>query len=355
MEHRSSRAQREGLPRIDGFEQLELIGQGSYASVYRARERQTGRAVALKVLESAIEVGREAQETEIQALARLGSHPHIVNLYWIARDLKRRPVLVLELCQGSYEDRLRVEGRLPVLEVLRVGIKIADGLAAAHALGLIHADVTPGNILLSSYQEPKLSDFGVALLGRDPDRAPQVAHAFTTLHAAPEQIEGRPTTPATDIYGLASSLFELIEGAPPFPLRPGESRAGVARRILTEEAPPLGRLGVPESLRALIASALAKEASKRPQDASGFGRALAAIAGGDPIWQETVPEAREDARTEEPLCAREEVVAPPVDPSPEALDALRRTSISGRRPLPTPDPPSPSRSWWRRLGRRDGA
>jgi serine/threonine protein kinase len=354
MEHRSSRAQREGLPRIEGFDALELIGQGAYASVYRAIERQTGRAVALKVLETAIEVGREAQETEMRALARLGSHPHIVNLYWIAHDRERRPVLVLELCQGSYEDRLRAEGRLGVLEVLRVGIKIADALAAAHELGLIHADVKPGNLLISTYQEPKLSDFGVALLGLDPERAPQVAHAFTTLHAAPEQIEGRPTTPATDVYGLASSLYELIEGVPPFPLRAGESRAAVARRIVAEEAPPLGRPGVPDSLRELLRACLSKRADARPGSARELARALASIAGGDPMWQE--PVAEEPSRVlAADRAVREEAISPELAPAAEELEALRRTSVSGRRPPPAVAPPKPPRRRWRPFGRRGGA
>jgi serine/threonine protein kinase len=354
MEHRSSRTQREGLPRVEGFESLELIGQGAYASVYRAVERQTGRAVALKVLENTMEVGREAQETEIHALARLGSHPHIVNLYWIARDHERRPVLVLELCQGSYEDRLRVEGHLGVLEVLRVGIKIAEALAAAHELGLIHADVKPGNLLISTYQEPKLSDFGVALLGLDPERAPQVAHAFTTLHAAPEQIEGRPITRATDIYGLASSLYELIEGAPPFPLRAGESRAAVARRIMTEEAPPVGRPGVPESLRELLRACLAKSAGERPGSAEELGHALAAIAGGDPMWQEHMRHEPTRTPADEPPVGAEGTVAPPFGPAAEDLDALRRTSVSGRR-LPPASAPPPAPPRWRPFRRRDGA
>jgi serine/threonine protein kinase len=260
---------------IDGFSGLVEIGRGAFASVYQAVEAGTDRPVALKVIDIDGTHPRliETFHAEVRTLATVSSHPNIVTLYRGVATPDGRPVLVLELCRGSYAQRVRDQGPLPAAEVLSVGIKIAGALETAHRAGFLHRDIKPQNVLVTQFGEPALADFGLATLQASASSSDN-ALRFTTLHAPPEVLEGTGLSPATDVYGLASTLYQLLTGSPPLIAFAGESSAAVILRILHEPVAPVTRIDVPLAFSDLILSALAKEPSRRPATAAAMGDAL---------------------------------------------------------------------------------
>lgn len=258
-----------------GYSDVTEIGGGAFATVYRAVEMETSRPVALKALKVSAElpVWAEAFEQEVKALGALSAHPNIVTLYRTLRTSDGRPALVLELCEGSAADRLRSDGRLPISEAIATAVKIAGALETAHHSGLLHRDVKPQNILITSYGEPALADFGVAALHAAAQGAEGLS-AVTTLHAPPEVLEGRQLSAATDVYGLASTLYQLITGRAPFAAYEGETPASLILRILRDPVAPLSTEGVPLSLSDLLGAALAKDAGARPPTPAAFAESL---------------------------------------------------------------------------------
>jgi serine/threonine-protein kinase PknK len=214
---RTSRSQEPSHELFDGFTDVVEIGVGSLATVYRAREIDTNRYVALKLLNvrDASPRAVESFERESVALGALGSHPNIVTLYRTFRIPDGRPVLVLELCTGAVAERLHNGVDSPVSSAVSIGIKVAGALETAHRAGILHRDVKPQNILVTEFGEPALADFGVAML-QSSTQTTVGLFDFTTLHAAPELLEGGGTSAATDVYELASSLYQLISGQSAF-------------------------------------------------------------------------------------------------------------------------------------------
>ncbi|HMC39070.1 MAG TPA: serine/threonine-protein kinase, partial [Acidimicrobiales bacterium] len=183
---------------LPGYADLHEIGGGAFATVFRATELQTRRPVALKILKVDT-VHAQLIETfhrEIHALAAVSDHPYIVTLYRPATTVDGRPALVLELCRESLGDQLRRGGPVDPVEVTRTGIKIAGALETAHRNGFLHRDMKPQNILVTQFGEPALADFGVAALQASAQATAGV-FGFTTLHAAPEMLEGLHLSPAT--------------------------------------------------------------------------------------------------------------------------------------------------------------
>ena len=260
---------------LPGYRDLEEIGGGAFATVFRATETETGRPVALKILklDTVHEHLLETFQREIQALAAVSGHPNIVTLYRPFSTADGRPVLVLELCRESLAQRLRDTGPLPAPEVTRVGVKIAGALETAHRNGFLHRDMKPQNLLVTFFGEPALADFGVAALQASAQSTAGV-FGFTTLHAAPEMLEGHHLSPATDVYGLASTMYQLLSGQAPFTSFENEAPASVILRILRDPVPPLPGESVPLHLADLLEAALSKEPERRPRTAADFGRAL---------------------------------------------------------------------------------
>ena len=251
-----------------GFAEVEEIGSGAFAAVYRARELDTNRLVALKVLRLA-DTRAPALETfrqETLAHGSVSSHPHILTLYRSFALPDGRPVLVLELCDASLAQRVRSEGPLSPEAAVAVGIKIGGALETAHRAGLLHRDVKPQNVLVTTYGEPVLADFGIAQL-QAASQGTEGVFGFTTLHAPPEVLEGRPVGPATDVYELASTLYQLITGRAAFAAYDGEAPASVILRILRDPVAPLVRADVPLSLSDALVRALAKDPADRPTSA----------------------------------------------------------------------------------------
>ena len=322
-----------------GFADVVEIGRGSLATVYRAREVGTERSVALKLLNvrDASPRALESFERESVALGALSSHPNIVTLYRSFRAADERPVLVLELCTGSIADRLRAGQGLPVAEVVALGVKIAGALETAHRAQILHRDVKPQNLLITEFGEPALADFGVAML-QSSTQTTAGLFDFTTLHAAPELLEGGETSAATDVYELASSLYQLIAGRAAFRAYDGESPASVILRILRDPVQPLVHAEVPPQLSDLLVRAMAKDKESRPRTAAEFAEQLTAVElaqgwGRTPfLVRETEADAPEPARLRRPTPP---VPAPP--PVPEPLPPVPEPPP----PFPSPEPPLP--------------
>jgi serine/threonine protein kinase len=296
--HTSTRPVIDGLsdPALAEFADIVAIRPGRLATVYRARDLATGRPVALKVLDvhDAPPPAVEAFERESTVLSTLGAHPNIVSLYRRITLDDGRPVLVLELCDGSLADRLRREPRVSTREAVAIGIKIAGALETAHRGGVLHRDVRPENILLTAFGDPALSDFGVAILHSVARPIPALFE-FATPHTAPELIEGGLVTAATDVYGLASTLYELVAGAPAFPEYQDESRAALCLRILRDTPPPIISPTVPLDLSDVLLWALAKNVDSRPPSPAWLAAELTRVATHQ-RWARTRLIVRESAR-----------------------------------------------------------
>ena len=294
-----------------GFTDVVEIGVGSLATVYQARETGTDRLVALKLLNlrDASPRALESFERESLALGAVGSHPNIVTMYRSFLAADQRPVLVLELCRGSIGDRMRGAAGLPVADVVALGIKIAGALETAHRAQILHRDVKPQNILVTEFGEPALADFGVAML-QSSSQTTAGLFDFTTLHAAPELLEGGHTSAATDVYELASTLYQLIAGRAAFRSYDGESPASVILRILRDPVQPLVNTQAPASLSDLLLHAMSKDQGNRPPTAGEFAAGLAAVEL-EQHWPRTqFPVRNADGTTDLPAITR--VPDPPV-------------------------------------------
>lgn len=198
-----------------------VVGRGGMGLVYAARDLVLGRDVAIKMMPpsavSEVEVARF--QAEIRALSRM-SHPHVVTLFDAgverpddAPDTEGRPFIVMELVSGpTLTDRI-ADGPMDPDEVARIGSALARGLEHAHAAGLVHRDVKPGNILFTLDGEPKLVDFGVARALGDTHRVTSTGHTVgTAAYLAPEQLSGAAIGGAADVYSLGLVLLEALTG-----------------------------------------------------------------------------------------------------------------------------------------------
>ncbi len=260
-----------------------IIGIGGMGVVYRGRDERLGRRVAVKVIKH--QENRQVRarfDRETKALAKL-SHDHIVPLYSAGWSNEGRPYLVMPLIEGvSLKDRI-VEGTLGVREVAELIRQIATGLSAAHAMGLIHRDVKPANILLDKVDDrAKLTDFGLARSMEDGTLTQADVLCGTPEYMSPEQadhpdrLDGR-----SDIYSLGVTLYECLTGAPPYHGRPLEvldqHRAG-------HVPPPTKRNRlIPRDLETICLKAIANEPERRYATAQTMADDLSRFLEGRPI------------------------------------------------------------------------
>jgi serine/threonine protein kinase len=259
-------------PRFSGMQLMDRIGS---TSIYAAREVGTGRGVVVKVIdEGAPAVTHEALEREAAYLALLGTHPHIVTLYHCTQLADGRPALVLEACPGSAADAIR-EQRLTVPGAVAMAIKIAGALETLHRAALVHCAVRPQNILLTEFDEPVLADFS-ATVPSEGSGSFVTAHE-TTAHTAPELLLGESPTARTDVYGLCSTLYEMIAGRPAFRSYDRESPAAVSLRILAGGVRPVLGPDVPLELSDLVVWGMHSDPAERPPTAAWVGEELSRL------------------------------------------------------------------------------
>src|SRR5262245_28928911 len=248
------------------------------SSVFRARDRQLERRVAIKILPQHYAEDPEYLERfrrEARAVAKL-SHPNIVTVIDRGDD-DGRQYIVFEHVEGeNLKELVLRSGRLPVQHALELALAVANGLAFAHDHGLVHRDVKPQNVLLSGEGEVKVTDFGIA-------RSLHVDHGVTQTgtvlgtgeYLAPEQASGKPVSSATDVYSLGVVLWELLAGDVPFV---GDNFVAVALRHVNEPPPHLRerRPDVSPRLDAAVERALAKDPARRFPSMKAFAKELRA-------------------------------------------------------------------------------
>ena len=259
---------------VPGYRDLTRIGHGGFSVVYRAVQESFERDVALKLLTivGPDEDARRRFVREVRLSGRLSDHPHVVTVLDTGTTASGRPFLAMDLYDGgSMKQWLNRRGPLSGAQAAGVGAKIADALHAAHALGVLHRDVKPNNILVSRYGEPALADFGVSWL-LDASSSSSVLDVFSPQHAAPELMTRGVPTASSDVYALGSTLYELVAGRPPF----GGAGQDVRRTIYLALSEPAPRLECPDlpGFAEVIERAMAKEPEDRFPDAAAFGRAL---------------------------------------------------------------------------------
>ncbi len=269
---------------------LSLIGSGGMGEVYLAHDEKLDRRVALKVLSPTLarEPDRVARfQREAKAIALL-NHPNIVTIHSV-EEVEACHFLTMELIEGESLQRLILPGGMSLEEVQRVGIAIADALAAAHEKGIVHRDVKPSNIMTTSDGRVKVLDFGLAKappspwrqpVGPDeptadsiylnPDLTTEGVVMGTMPYMSPEQLRGEPLDHRTDIFSLGVILYEMVTGRHPFH---AASSAETISAILRDEPPPATkrRTDLPDHLSTIIARCLKKDPEARYQSAAEIG------------------------------------------------------------------------------------
>src|SRR4029077_13219306 len=225
------------LGSLANFQILRVVGRGGMGVVLHGVDTCLQRDVAIKVLDPELSKDELAVKRfcrEARAAASI-SHENVVAVHQVEHDeAKDIPFLVMELISGeSLEKKLEREGRLPLKEIVRIGMQTAAGLAAAHEKGLIHRDIKPGNILLEqSGQRVKLTDFGLARLAEDVRLTSTGLVAGTPLYMSPEQASGEELDARSDLFSLGVVLYELAAGEPPFT---GKTPLAVLKKVTDEK------------------------------------------------------------------------------------------------------------------------
>ena len=261
----------------DRYEVGELLGTGGMARVYRGRDHVLRRDVAIKLLDA-----RSASDQRFlrlfvrEARAAAGLvHSHAVTVFDTGVDGEKH-FIVMELVEGeTLRDLLAREGPLDPERARSLAAAIAGALAAAHERGLVHRDVKPGNVLLDPHGDPKVADFGIARVVDDDETSDVVLGTASTM--SPEQAQGHPTTPSSDVYSLGCVLYEMLTGRPPFE---GDHPLAVATRHMHEAPAPVESLrpGIPVEVAEVAERALRKQPDERFPDASEMLAALEAAA-----------------------------------------------------------------------------
>ncbi|MCC6933623.1 MAG: protein kinase [Deltaproteobacteria bacterium] len=267
---------------IGKYEIVSTIGRGSMGVVYKARDPEIGRIVAIKTLRTLFlsddEQGREALQRFRQESRSAGSlqHPNIITIYEAGKTSNGSPYIVMSFIDGkSLETMLKEECPIEPFAVMHYLAQVASALDYAHALNVIHRDVKPSNILINDQNRPFLVDFGVAKLS-DSSLTPAGTVVGTPSYMPPEQIRGEKITGAADLFSLAVLAYECLCGTRPFA---GNDFSTVVRNILQREPLRFEEINckLPVELEAVFAKALAKEANERYLTATEFVMAMAKV------------------------------------------------------------------------------
>lgn len=305
---------------------VERLGAGGMAVVWRGFDEVLGRQVAVKLLASRLATDgtfRQRIRAEARAAGRL-CHPYIATVHDYGESLGPDgvglPYVVMELVEGeSLASRLTGGRALPWRQAVAVGAQVAAALADAHAHGVVHRDVTPGNVMLT-VSGAKVVDFGISALIGEQDQDTEGRVLGTPAYLAPERIDGHPVVPATDVYALGLLLYRALTGRLPWP---ADTPTEALRANRYAEPPPLPPIdGLPAEVAALYERCLEKDPADRPSSAQA-ARELAAVLGGVPVL-----DFRHDGRHNPLGVDRTDPLVPAV---PTAVDAGARGRRPGRR------------------------
>jgi len=263
------------MPSFGRYELLDKIGEGAMGIVHRARDRTIGRVVALKMLAAELDADEEIHRRfrrEVEAIGRL-SHPNIVTVYDMGQS-EGHLYMAMELLEGNdLRSLIEQPGDLSLLERLRVMIEITRGLGYAHSKGVIHRDVKPANILVTTTGQVKILDFGLARLGTSGSITRRGVILGTPDYMSPEQATGRTVDQRSDIFSLGSVFYEFLTLEKPFG---GRTLHSVLYQILSRQETPMLTLNpdLPARLAVIVHRMLAKSPDGRPDSMEAVTRAL---------------------------------------------------------------------------------
>lgn len=261
---------------------IDRAGTGGMATVYKGQDLLLGRLVAVKILHESL-VGDEQFlrrfQKEAHAAASL-SHPNIVTVHDIGQD-GHRYYIVMEFIEGPTLKELirdhyhKYRRSLPAVQAIDLAIQVCSGVGYAHRAELIHCDIKSQNILATSDNQAKVTDFGIARALSEASLHESSRQWGTPQYFSPEQAAGKPPTPSSDVYSIGVILFEMLTGRLPFK---AESHTALALKHLEEEAPRASEFspGIPDQLDGIIAKVLSKEPEGRYRTADQLGRVLEA-------------------------------------------------------------------------------
>ena len=249
-------------PYVPGMTGLSVMARGGYATVYRATQVSVGRDVAIKMENRTLDSPRDQARflREARAAGRMSSHPHVVDLFDVGVTVDQHPYLIMELCDGSYLDRMRVSP-LGAEEARDLGVKIADALVHSHASGVLHRDVKPANILYSHFNSAVLADFGLAVIGEIRD-ASVTLEVLTPAYAPPETFSHDVPTGAVDVYSLCATLYAVMHGRPPRWDTDHSPSLVTLMELFHRPVPDLP--GVPRALTDVLRCGMANDPKSRP-------------------------------------------------------------------------------------------
>ena len=257
------------------YEILEILGEGGMAFVYKARDTQLERFVAIKTLKPNYvnqETFVDRFKREAKTAANL-NHPNIVQIFdWGIED---EPFFVMEYIEGNTLTSIITKNRtISLSDILFIGAQVSSGLHAAHQKGLVHRDIKPGNIMITPDGKVKVTDFGiVSLQNEESDITKTGSILGTASYISPEQAQGKPVSIESDLYSLGTVLYELITGKAPFS---GDSPISTATKHLTEkpEKPSLFRRDLPKGVETAILKLLEKATYDRFKSAEDLRATL---------------------------------------------------------------------------------
>jgi serine/threonine protein kinase len=256
-----------------------VLGRGGMGTVWLATDRVLDRQVALKELTFSVyltdeerAVLRERTMREGRAAARL-DHPHVTTVYDVVEEDGKPWLVMKHVSARSLQEILEEQGPLPPAAVARIGLDLIEALAAAHALGIVHRDVKPANVLVDADGRAWLTDFGIATTTGDSSLTTQGALIGSPSYMAPERANGDEPRPPVDLWSLGATLYAAVEGRPPFDR--GEAMATLMS-VVSEHPAPMLRAG---PLEPVLLGLLTKDPAARTTGASARPH-LAAIAEG---------------------------------------------------------------------------
>jgi hypothetical protein len=263
----------DSLGRLGHYEVLDVLGRGGFGIVFRAFDARLERVVAIKVLSPEMASTSPARKRFLRE-ARAGAqirHENVVPIHVV--EEQPLPYLVMDYIPGeTLQDRLDRAGPLDAADVVAIGRQVAEGLAAAHAAGLIHRDVKPANILIEAGPRPRvrITDFGLARAADDASITQSGVVAGTPLYMSPEQARGDTLDHRTDLFSLGSVLYQMVSGRPPFR---ADTTLGVLHRVAEDTPRPIGEI-IPEA-PAWLCDLIARLHAKNPDDRFQSAREVA--------------------------------------------------------------------------------
>jgi serine/threonine protein kinase len=263
-------------PVLPGFSHVRVLGSGGFADVFLYEQNMPRRQVAVKVMLSEVvnDQVRQMFQAEANLMAQLSAHPSILTVFQASVSADGRPYLVMELCSSSLSERYRRD-RIPVADVLRIGVKIGSAVETAHRQGVLHRDLKPSNILMTAYGHPVLSDFGIAASLSESE--PQEVVGMSIPWSAPEVLLDETNgTIESEVWSLGATVYSLLAGRSPFEVLGGDKNGAsdLIGRIDKAKLVPTGRTDVPPTLERLLARSMSRRPENRQASVLEFVREL---------------------------------------------------------------------------------